>query len=106
MHSYLAMSDFIAPKASGVADYLGMFAVSAGFGLDALIAKYEADHDDYKKIMAESVADRLAEALAEIVHLDVRKTHWGYAKVRDHRCSRHPRAALATNGWRAGGRQH
>ena len=103
VHSYLAMSDFIAPKASGVADYLGMFAVSAGFGLDALIAKYEADHDDYKKIMAESVADRLAEALAEIVHLDVRTTHWGYAKVRDHRCSRHPRAALAANRWRAGG---
>jgi len=108
VHSYLAMSDFIAPKASGVADYLGMFAVSAGFGLDALIAKYEADHDDYKKIMAESVADRLAEALAEIVHLDVRTTHWGYAKVRDHRCSRHPRAALTGDRRMAGrgGRQH
>ena len=98
------MSDFIAPKASGVADYLGMFAVSAGFGLDALIAKYEADHDDYKKIMAESVADRLAEALAEIVHLDVRKTHWGYAKVRE-RPSPPQTPARRTGDQRNGGRQ-
>lgn len=76
---YLAMSDFIAPKESGVADYIGMFAVTAGIGMDKLIASYEAANDDYRKIMAQALGDRLAEAYAEKLHLDVRTTIWGYA---------------------------
>mmetsp|Transcript_39372 Transcript_39372/g.104540 ORF Transcript_39372/g.104540 Transcript_39372/m.104540 type:complete len:478 (+) Transcript_39372:241-1674(+) len=75
----LAMSDFIATKASGVADYIGMFAVTAGIGMDKLIASYEAKNDDYGKIMAQALGDRLAEAYAEKLHLDVRTTLWGYA---------------------------
>jgi len=59
---YLAMSDFIAPKGSGVKDYIGLFAVTAGLGMDALIASFEAKNDDYGKIMAQALADRLAEA--------------------------------------------
>ena len=78
--AYLALSDFVAPKASGVADYLGMFAVTAGFGLDKLIERFEAEHDDYKKIMAEAIADRLAEAVAEKLHEEVRRNYWGYSK--------------------------
>jgi 5-methyltetrahydrofolate--homocysteine methyltransferase len=58
---YLAMSDFIAPKGSGVKDYIGLFAVTAGLGMDKLIASYEAKNDDYGKIMAQALADRLAE---------------------------------------------
>lgn len=76
---YLCLSDFIAPVGSGIKDYIGAFAVCAGFGIDELEIKYKAEHDDYKSIMAKALADRLAEAFAEKVHLDVRKTHWGYA---------------------------
>jgi cobalamin-dependent methionine synthase I len=104
-NEYLAMSDFIAPKGSGVKDYIGIFAVTAGIGMDKLIAKYEADKDDYGKIMAQvcvslssllallvrnvqiltgvrqALGDRLAEAYAEKLHLDVRvkESMWGYS---------------------------
>eukprot|EP00741_Cyanophora_paradoxa_P006633 tig00001029_g6417.t1 len=77
---YLALSDFVAPKGSGVPDHVGMFVCSAGFGLDALKAKYERELDDYRKIMADALADRLAEAMAEVLHEDVRKELWGYAR--------------------------
>lgn len=76
---YLAMSDFIAPKGSGVKDYIGLFAVTAGLGMEALIASFEAKNDDYSKIMAQALADRLAEAYGEKLHLDVRVKEWGYA---------------------------
>ncbi|EKX44016.1 hypothetical protein GUITHDRAFT_159764 [Guillardia theta CCMP2712] len=75
---YLAMSDFIAPKGSGVEDYIGLFAVTAGLGMEKLIASYEEKNDDYGKIMAQALADRLAEAFAEKLHLDVRVKEWGY----------------------------
>eukprot|EP00898_Chlorokybus_atmophyticus_P000980 jgi/Chlat1/1883/Chrsp145S02203 len=77
---YLALSDFVAPVGSGVKDYLGMFAVSAGFGLDEMIQKFKDTHDDFSYIMAEALADRLAEAFAEVLHEIVRKEYWGYAK--------------------------
>jgi 5-methyltetrahydrofolate--homocysteine methyltransferase len=76
---YLAMSDFIAPKGSGVADYIGLFACTAGIGMDKLIAEYEAAQDDYGKIMAQALGDRLAEAFAEKLHREVRTTEWAYA---------------------------
>jgi 5-methyltetrahydrofolate--homocysteine methyltransferase len=72
-----ALADFIAPKESGVADYAGAFVVTAGIGLDELVARFEADHDDYSSIMAKALADRLAEATAEWLHKRVRD-EWGY----------------------------
>jgi len=77
---YYALSDFIAPKDSGIPDYFGGFAVTAGIGCDELVAKFEKDHDDYNSIMAKALADRLAEAFAEKMHELVRKEYWGYAK--------------------------
>ncbi|MGB5997290.1 MAG: methionine synthase [Marinomonas sp.] len=74
-----SLADFVAPKDSGVADYMGAFACAAGFGIDPLVAAYEADHDDYNSIMIKAVADRLAEATAEYLHERVRKEFWGYA---------------------------
>jgi 5-methyltetrahydrofolate--homocysteine methyltransferase len=65
---YLALADFIAPRDSGIKDYLGLFAVTAGHGAQALVEKYESDDDDYHAIMVKALADRLAEALAEVVH--------------------------------------
>jgi 5-methyltetrahydrofolate--homocysteine methyltransferase len=76
----LALSDFIAPKTSGVKDYIGGFAVTAGIGIEKWIEKFEKDHDDYNSIMIKALADRLAEAFAELMHLRVRKEFWGYAK--------------------------
>jgi len=76
---FACLSDFIAPKESGIKDYVGMFAVSAGFGVEELAKQFEAKHDDYNSIMAKALGDRLAEALAEILHRDVRTTLWGYA---------------------------
>jgi len=76
---YYALSDFIAPKESGVPDYWGGFAVTAGLGCDELVAEFEKDHDDYNSIMAKAMADRLAEAFAEKMHELVRKEYWGYA---------------------------
>ncbi|KAI1315259.1 hypothetical protein EDD11_001040 [Mortierella claussenii] len=76
---YMCLSDFVAPKESGIADYLSMFAVSAGFGCDELCEEFKKNHDDYGSIMAKSLADRLAEAFAEKLHEDIRREHWGYA---------------------------
>jgi 5-methyltetrahydrofolate--homocysteine methyltransferase len=76
---YLALSDFIAPKNSGVKDYIGGFAVTAGIGIEKLTRQYEKDHDDYKSIMIKALADRLAEAFAERLHELVRIKYWGYA---------------------------
>lgn len=75
----LSLGDFIAPKSTGVNDYIGAFAVTAGIGLDKLVQQFEADHDDYNSIMAKAIADRLAEALAERMHERVRREFWGYA---------------------------
>ncbi len=77
--SFRSLADYIAPIASGRADYLGGFAVSAGFGIESLVAEFALDHDDYSKIMAEALADRLAEALAEMFHERVRRD-WGYGR--------------------------
>ena len=79
----LALADFVAPRESGVPDYLGAFAVTAGIGLDQLVARFEADHDDYSAILAKALADRLAEAFAEHLHQRVRREFWGYAREED-----------------------
>ncbi|EUC71239.1 B12-dependent methionine synthase [Alcanivorax sp. 97CO-5] len=73
------LSDFIAPKETGLTDWLGGFAVTAGIGIDEHVARFEADHDDYSAIMLKALADRLAEAFAERLHEKVRKDYWGYA---------------------------
>ncbi|RUM79288.1 MAG: methionine synthase [Candidatus Thioglobus sp.] len=73
------LSDFIAPKDSGVQDYMGAFAVTAGINIDPLVAAYEADHDDYNSIMIKAVADRFAEAFAEMMHYKFRTELWGYS---------------------------
>lgn len=73
------LSDIIAPKSTGIADYIGGFAATAGHGIDAKLALFERDHDDYSGIMLKALADRLAEALTEWLHERVRKTLWGYA---------------------------
>jgi 5-methyltetrahydrofolate--homocysteine methyltransferase len=75
----IALADFIAPKHSGKNDYIGAFAVTTGIGVIDLVKKYEADHDDYNAIMVKALADRLAEAFAEMLHEKVRKEFWGYA---------------------------
>ena len=73
------LSDFVASKASGIADYIGLFAVTAGIGIDEHTERFEADHDDYNSIMIKALADRFAEAFAETLHEIVRKEEWGYA---------------------------
>ncbi len=73
------LADFIAPKNSGVADYIGGFAVTAGIGIDAHVAEFEKNNDDYSAIMLKALADRLAEAFAELLHARVRREFWGYA---------------------------
>ena len=75
----MCLTDYIAPKDSGVQDYLGAFAVTAGIGIDEHIERFEADHDDYSSIMIKALADRLAEAFAERMHELVRKDYWGYS---------------------------
>jgi 5-methyltetrahydrofolate--homocysteine methyltransferase len=75
----LALADFIAPKESGIKDYIGAFAVTAGIGIEDIVSKYEKDHDDYSSIMVKALADRLAEAFAEHLHELVRKKYWAYA---------------------------
>jgi 5-methyltetrahydrofolate--homocysteine methyltransferase len=74
----VALADFIAPKESGRADYVGGFAVTAGIGIEKWIEKFEKDHDDYSSIMIKAIADRLAEAFAELLHAKVRKEIWAY----------------------------
>lgn len=73
------LSDYVAPKETGVQDYVGAFAVTAGIGIDKWVEQYEADHDDYNSIMIKALADRLAEAFAERLHQRVRTEFWGYA---------------------------
>ncbi|KQC31963.1 methionine synthase [Nonlabens sp. YIK11] len=75
----IALSDFIAPAASGTQDYIGAFCVTTGFGVPERAKQFEKDHDDYNSIMLKALADRLAEALAEYLHLRIRKEFWGYA---------------------------
>jgi 5-methyltetrahydrofolate--homocysteine methyltransferase len=74
----VALSDFVSPK--GQADYIGGFALTTGIGIDAHVERFEKDHDDYSAIMLKALADRLAEAFAELMHKKVRKEIWGYAK--------------------------
>ncbi|MBS1555870.1 MAG: methionine synthase [Bacteroidetes bacterium] len=74
------LSDFVAPQSTGKRDYVGMFAVTAGVGLEKLVNEYKAKQDDYSEIMAKALADRLAEAFAELLHAKVRRELWGYAK--------------------------
>lgn len=74
----IALSDFIAPKSSGLKDYIGGFVVTTGLGIDAHVTKFEEDHDDYNSILLKALADRLAEAFAERMHERVRKEFWCY----------------------------
>ncbi|MBM4121671.1 MAG: methionine synthase [Nitrospira sp.] len=74
-----ALADFIAPKSTGLADYLGAFAVTTGVGIEAICERFEKDHDDYNSIMTKALADRLAEAFAEWLHKQARED-WGYGK--------------------------
>jgi len=76
---YLCLSDYIAPKETGIKDYIGAFAVSVGFGVDEICADLEKQHDDYSIIMVKALADRLTEAFAEVIHEEMRRVHWCYA---------------------------
>ncbi len=78
-HAHSCLADYVAPKASGVRDYIGSFAVAAGFGIEEHVKRFEAAHDDYSSIMLKAIADRLAEAFAERLHERVRREIWGYA---------------------------
>ncbi|SFN42398.1 methionine synthase [Salegentibacter flavus] len=78
-----ALADFIAPKESGVEDYMGCFCVTTGFGTQEMANKFEKDHDDYNSIMIKALSDRLAEAFAEYLHKQVRTKHWGYEPEED-----------------------
>ena len=80
---YMCLTDFVAPADSGVADYVGGFAVTAGIGCDEIAKEFEKDHDDYNAIMVKALADRLAEAFAELMHERVRREFWGYAPGED-----------------------
>ncbi len=77
----MCLADYIASKDSGIEDYIGGFAVTAGAGLEKIIAEFEADHDDYNIMMAKAIADRFAEAFAEYMHAKVRRELWGYASA-------------------------
>jgi 5-methyltetrahydrofolate--homocysteine methyltransferase len=79
----LCLADFIAPKGSGVRDYIGAFAVTAGLGIEPRVKAFEAAHDDYNAILLKALADRLAEAFAEHLHWRVRREFWGYAPEED-----------------------
>ena len=76
----LALADFIAPKKSGIKDYIGGFAATAGIGATDLVERFEKEHDDYNAIMTKALADRLAEAFAELMHELTRKEYWGYSR--------------------------
>ncbi len=77
---HYCLSDFVAPRASGVADWAGAFVVTAGIGIETKLAEFEKTHDDYSSIMLKALADRLAEAFAEYLHARVRREDWGYAR--------------------------
>ena len=73
-----SLADFVAPKDSGLADWMGAFAVTTGIGIDEPVGRFEADNDDYNAIMVKALADRLAEAFAEMLHERIRRDYWGY----------------------------
>lgn len=73
-----SLADYIAPKSTGLADYIGGFVVTAGIGIEPYIERFEKDHDDYNSIMLKALADRLAEAFTELLHQKMRKELWGY----------------------------
>jgi 5-methyltetrahydrofolate--homocysteine methyltransferase len=75
----LSLADYVAPRDSGVEDYIGGFVVTTGIGLEERVAAFEAQHDDYSSILLKALADRLAEAFAEHLHQQVRRQYWGYA---------------------------
>ena len=75
----MALADFVAPRTSGLADYIGAFAVTAGIGEEAVVERFKHANDDYSAIMAKALADRLAEALAERMHQRARREFWAYA---------------------------
>ena len=77
------LADFVAPKETGVADYIGGFAVTAGIGIEAHLSAFQRNHDDYSDILLKALADRLAEAFAERMHERVRQEFWGYAPDED-----------------------
>ena len=79
----IALADFVAPSTSGVPDWLGLFVVTAGLGLDMLAAGFDRAHDDYRSILARALADRLVEAFAEHLHERIRREIWGYASRED-----------------------
>lgn len=81
--AHLSLGDYIAPSTSGVTDYIGAFIVTAGLGIESLLEAYEADDDTYNKILVKVLADRLAEAFAEYLHLKVRTDFWGYSDETD-----------------------
>ncbi len=74
-----SLADFVAPKETGLEDYIGLFAVTAGIGAEECARRFEEEHDDYNAIMVKALADRLAEAFAELMHRRVRREFWGYA---------------------------
>jgi 5-methyltetrahydrofolate--homocysteine methyltransferase len=78
--SFRSLADYVAPRESGIADYLGAFAVTAGLELESLVQEFERDHDDYNAIMSKALADRLAEALAEMLHKQARDD-WGFGRA-------------------------
>ena len=82
-NEYYCLSDFIAPKSSGIKDYIGAFAVTAGVGAEVLMDKYNDDGDEYNSLLMKSLLDRLAEAATEWLHAKVRRTDWGYASNED-----------------------
>ncbi len=75
----LCLSDYLQPQGNGVVDYIGAFIVTTGIGIEEKLAEFEADHDDYNSIMLKAMADRLAEAFAELMHKKVRRELWAYA---------------------------
>ncbi|HKJ23143.1 MAG TPA: methionine synthase, partial [Gammaproteobacteria bacterium] len=77
------LADFVAPKATGIADHIGAFAVTAGVGVEEKAAEFQAQHDDYSAIMVKALADRMAEAFAELMHAKVRREFWGYGAGED-----------------------
>jgi 5-methyltetrahydrofolate--homocysteine methyltransferase len=96
--AHTALADFVAPKASGVADHIGAFAVTTGIGETEALSRYLEAHDDYGRIMLKALADRLAEAFAERMHERVRREFWGYAP--DERLQREQLIAEAYRGIR------
>jgi 5-methyltetrahydrofolate--homocysteine methyltransferase len=81
--SHDCLADFVAPLESGIDDYVGGFAVTAGIGIDEHVKRFEDEHDDYSSILLKALADRLAEALAEYIHERTRKEFWAYAEAED-----------------------